>query len=165
MDKQHIIDEIRRTAENGKAPGQTRFETETGIKQHQWRGRYWANWGAAVIEAGYQPNEWTGAHDEVFILESLLRLTRKLGKYPTKSEMDLERRLDNTLPHSKSIFRIGSKAELVAKLIQYSQANLEFADLKTILSGTSMAGKVQAETKDTDSTTSGYVYLVSAQNA
>ena len=44
MSKQHILDEIRRTAEeNGGVPlGLDRFVVATGIKEFDWRGRYWA---------------------------------------------------------------------------------------------------------------------------
>ena len=72
MDKQHIINEIHRTAIKGKALGQRRFETETRIKPSQWQGKYWSKWGDALTEAGYPPNEWTPALDETHILESLL---------------------------------------------------------------------------------------------
>jgi len=42
MDKQHILEEIRRTAkENGDIPlGRQRFFTGTGIKDSDWHGRY-----------------------------------------------------------------------------------------------------------------------------
>lgn len=46
MTKQQILDEIKRTAElNGRTPlGRQRFFQETGIKESDWSGRYWARW-------------------------------------------------------------------------------------------------------------------------
>jgi len=44
MDKQHIIDEIHRTAANGKPLGNKAFATATEIKEHDWRGKHWARW-------------------------------------------------------------------------------------------------------------------------
>jgi hypothetical protein len=53
MNKQHILDEISRTAKDndGVPLGAARFEAETGIKVSDWRGRFWARWGDAVREA------------------------------------------------------------------------------------------------------------------
>jgi hypothetical protein len=54
LNKQHILDEIRRTAaKNGGVPlGIDRFASETGIKASDWIGRFWARWGDAILEAG-----------------------------------------------------------------------------------------------------------------
>jgi hypothetical protein len=43
MNKEHIINEIRRTAKanGGVALGRHRFEAKTGIKFHDWYGRFW----------------------------------------------------------------------------------------------------------------------------
>jgi hypothetical protein len=48
MDKQYIIDEIKRTAqENGGIPlGRGRFTNETGIRISDCSGRFWVRWGA-----------------------------------------------------------------------------------------------------------------------
>ena len=56
MDKQRIIDEIRRTAKanGGVALGWRRFEEETGIRYYDRYGQYWTRWGDAVREAGFQ---------------------------------------------------------------------------------------------------------------
>ena len=69
MDKQHIIDEIRRTAkDNGGAPlGTDRFQQETGIKSADWFGRFWARWGDALGEAGASGAESLGF---VYLLKS-----------------------------------------------------------------------------------------------
>lgn len=52
VNKQHILNEIRRTAtENGGlALGPAAFENQTGIKESDWAGRHWARWSEAVNE-------------------------------------------------------------------------------------------------------------------
>ena len=61
MNKTHILEEIKRTAkENDGVPlGRIKFESETGIKETDWFGKYWARWGEAVREAGFIPNQLT----------------------------------------------------------------------------------------------------------
>ena len=53
--KSEILRLIRQLAEesDGVPPGQTKFQTETGIKHHEWRGKIWRRWGDALTEAGY----------------------------------------------------------------------------------------------------------------
>ncbi len=92
MERAHILSEIRRVAVNGKALGAQAFATETGIREHDWRGKHWARWGDALIEAGYTPNQWKGRIDDSFILGSMIALTRKLGRFPTVAEMAFKRR-------------------------------------------------------------------------
>lgn len=50
----HIISEIQRLAAEagGQAPGSQAFVKATGITETKWRGKYWARWGDALIEAG-----------------------------------------------------------------------------------------------------------------
>ncbi len=71
IEKAHILAEICRTAaENGGQPlGIDRFEKETGIRQSDWRGRYWVNWNNAVAQAGFEPNTKTEAISPDFMLK------------------------------------------------------------------------------------------------
>src|SRR5262245_43551185 len=59
MDKEHILREIRRTADaNGGVPlGFRKFEVVTGIKRSDWIGIYWPRWNDAIREAGLPTNQ------------------------------------------------------------------------------------------------------------
>jgi len=119
LEKEHILGEIRRTAEvnGGKALGKSRFETETGIREHDWRGRYWARWSDALAEAGFAPNEYQAAIPEEVLLASLADEIVRLGRMPTASELALRRRADASFPSASVFDRLGPKvgwARLVA---------------------------------------------------
>lgn len=85
MDKAHILAEIQRTATAncGKALGKLRFENETGIKPQDWYGKYWARWGDALCEAGFQPNSMQDAYNLEYLMEQLVVFIRELGRFPT----------------------------------------------------------------------------------
>jgi hypothetical protein len=122
--KEQILAEIKRTAqENGGFPlGQNKFFTLTRIRQTDWRGRYWARWGDALLEAGFEPNLWRSAYSEDFILEKLVALIRQLGHFPVKSEIQLLGQTDSDLPSTGVFRRLGSKNTVVSKLLTFCQA-------------------------------------------
>jgi hypothetical protein len=116
--REHILSEIRRTAtENGGAPlGLLRFVSETGIPRHHWFGKYWANWGEAVREAGLEPNAALIAIPESQLLENLASLAREKGRFPTTADQSMKARRDPTFPELTTFRRLGAKAERAAKL-------------------------------------------------
>jgi len=121
MNKQYILDEIKRTAEdNGGVPlGQDRFSQETGIRNADWFGIFWARWGDAVQEAGLSRNKLKEAYEEVILIGKYVDLIRELGRIPVKGELRLKRRNDPTFPNDKTFERFGSKSSLVTKALEY----------------------------------------------
>lgn len=101
----NILSEIKRLAatNNGTPPGQKLFESAAGIAPHQWRGRYWARWGDALVEAGFEPNSWQEKLDGEALIHRLADLILALGHLPTSSELDLLRRKDRSLPSAKTL--------------------------------------------------------------
>ena len=84
IDRQHIINEIKRSAEtNGGIPlGTERFFAETGIRTSDCFSKYWARWVDALIEVGSKPNEMQGSYDDDWVIEKLISVIRKLGRFP-----------------------------------------------------------------------------------
>lgn len=143
VDKEQILSEIRRIAAqgNGKAPGQERFAAETGIRESDWRGRYWAKWSDAVAEAGFEPNTMQARTDDDEALRKLAIETQRLGHLPTHAELRLRRREDKTLPSSSVYERLGPKSVLAAKLAAYCEGQPDFADVPALLSPHLEAGE------------------------
>jgi len=135
MDKDFILAEIKRTAaENGgKALGAGRFERETGIRAAEWAGRYWARWGDAVTEAGFEPNTFNARFDDDLVLGALALETRRLGRFPTGRELSLRRRVDPDFPSEGVFDRLGSKRDRVSKLAAYCKAGDGFEDVLAIV--------------------------------
>jgi hypothetical protein len=62
------------TADDGGKPvGRMRFETLTGITRRAWQGVYWARWGDALREAGFEPNTVSQALDKDKVLSTFGR--------------------------------------------------------------------------------------------
>jgi hypothetical protein len=164
MNKQHILDEIKRTAaENGGAPlGSRRFATATGIGEAAWRGRYWARWGDAVAEAGFTPNNRQSKAEEDALLVQLAGFIRELGRYPTVSEMRMRKRLDDAFPNHKVLERrAASRTELVRMLVAFCERVGDWDDVMQVCQAILSAApeSLVAEDSDEDDLVTGYVYL------
>ena len=165
MDKQQILSEIRRTTleNNGIPLGKSRFFKETGIKESDWRGKFWSRWSAAVLEAGYQPLNRQAANDRVQSLAKIISLTRRLGKLPTVAEMRLEKRMDSHFPSTSSLQRATSRDQLLQELIEYCNKHKGFEDVEAILKQTVLPKqptKLSAETEQEHQ--AGIIYLILA---
>ena len=118
--RQDIINAIRQTAKenDGKPLGVGRFEKETGIKPYDW-SKYWARFGDAQKEAGFTANVLQGAHADEFIIGKIIGLMRKMKKFPTLREIEVERSSDPELPSKGTFQRLGSKEQLAIKIVEY----------------------------------------------
>jgi hypothetical protein len=131
MTKDHILQEIRRTAEaNGGVPlGSARFSSETGIRSPDWLGKYWARWGDAVREAGFAPNEFQSAFDKTYLLGKLAELARDLGRLPSANELRLRKRTDAEFPSHNAFDRLGTRSQLVSQLADHCRDRAGYEDV------------------------------------
>lgn len=163
MDKQQILAEIRRTAgENGGVPlGVDRFTAETGIKEYDWRGRYWARWNDAVREAGFTPNTLNPRFQDEELLEPIVTYMRELGRYPTVAEMRLRKRQRPEFPSDVVISRRWTRQELAPLLLAFCERSPEWSDVAEICRKMAVEpfDATQGPAHEDDNFQTGYVYL------
>ncbi len=162
MNKQHILQEIKRTAEaNGGTPlGWRRFFSETGIKESDWKGKYWARWNDAVTEAGLSPNQKTSAYEDGLLIERFISLMRELGRFPVVAEIRMKVRADLSFPNDKTFGRFGPKPEFAAKILDYCRARSGYEDVTALCAPIAQRPNTRAEGEDENQTIVGYVYLM-----
>jgi len=162
MNKEHILREIKRAAkENGGMPlGRLRFFHETGIKESDWKGKFWARWNDAVTEAGLEPNQKTSAYDEVLLIEKFISLMRELGRFPVVAEIRMKVRSDASFPNEKTFGRFGSKPEFAAKILDYCRARSDYEDVSALCATIADRAKTNGAEVDDAETVLGYVYLM-----
>ena len=166
MNKQHILSEIKRTAAaNGGVPlGMSRFFQETGIKNSDsdWIGKFWARWGDALREAGFEANQLQTAYSEDMLIEKLIRLTRELGHFPVRAELNMKSRSDDDFPWSLTFEKhFGPVPRRAAKVLDYCRSRAGYEDIvalcEPIVSAArddSAGGKIEPEE------VVGFVYLM-----
>ena len=162
MNKQHILNEIERTAKGngGKPLGRERFEKVTGIREGDWSGRYWARWSDAVKAAGLAPNQMNALIDGDVVLGHYVALARRLGRIPVAAEMRMHKRHDPSFPNDKVFERFGSKQELLRNVVAYCAANPGNEDVAAMCAPFVTATEPVAEIEgDPDEFETGYVYL------
>ncbi len=158
--KNHILSEIRSLAEQnaGKPLGRGRFLDETGIREADWLGRYWARWGDAIREAGLEPNQMQARADDDEAIRLLAIETRALGHLPTYAELRMRRRSDPSFPGSGVYERLGPKTSLASRVADYCAAHPDFMDVQAIVAPFLEGETERAEPDEPGDL--GYVYLV-----
>jgi hypothetical protein len=162
MDKDSILREIKRTAEaNGGIPvGQKRFFAETGIKQSDWLGKYWARWSDAQREAGYSPNEPCARVDELPVILKLIALTRELGRFPTRAEIRLNKKADDSFRGSRFMARLGTKHNLMIEVFEFCRKTQGYEDVMHLLTDSVEAQDAKEKEIKSVESEDGYVYLI-----
>jgi len=160
MNKHHILEEIKRTAEanDGVPLGKQRFLTETGVRESDWSGRFWTKWSDAVREAGYEPNVKQTAFDSKRLLEKLASLVRELDHYPVAAELRMKARSDPGFPSHNTFSRFGGKAQVASSLLSWCEVSPGWEDVQAICAPLAMSDEVPV--KDEATAPVGYVYLL-----
>lgn len=162
MNKTHIIQEIKRTAAaNGGVPlGWRRFTTETGIKEYDWLGKFWARWSDALREAGFAPNQLSVAYAKTDLLEKYATLAEELGRLPTDNDLRLKAKLDENFPSASVFERLGTKAELIQQLIEYCQSSEGYEEIILLCEGYIPRNRNKSEVSTQQQKEDGFVYLM-----
>ncbi len=160
LTKQDIIDAIRKTTgkNEGKPLGVARFEKETGINYYDW-GKFWARFGDAQKEAGFTPNQLQGAYSDTFLIEKIIGLARKLGKFPTYLEITVEKSNDVNFPNKKVFSRWGTKDKFIAKVLEYCKGKADYNDIVAFCEPILEDSNEEEILDDSDATQIGEVYL------
>lgn len=158
--RDRILEEIRRLAalNGGQAPGQIFFASETGVAQHHWRGKFWARWGDALVEAGFEPNQWQERLDSEQVLTGIIAACRHYGRMPTQDEIAIFRKSESSIPSSAAIKRhFNGRRGLISALAERAAQKSEYADIAAMLPKDLPAEEqVALPSKHTD----GFVYLI-----
>src|ERR1700674_822929 len=155
VDKQHILEEIKRTANaNGGRPlGMQKFYRETGVKRSDWIGKYWARWGDALQESGFEPNQLQAVLDEQTLIEKFIELMRELRKFPTANEVKLKARNTAGFPWQRTFARFGSKRHFANRILAYCARRGEYEDVVALCAGiASTTAATKQEDGDTNET-------------
>lgn len=143
MTREQILSEIKRlaAASGGQSPGVRLFERETGIREAAWRGKLWARWSDALVEAGLRPNTKQGKLEEDFVLAKIAEASLFYGKVPTAMELRMYSKRDNEFPNVTSITRhFGSLVNVPDHLARWAKNNGGYPELVAILGDRVEAG-------------------------
>lgn len=162
ISKDTILKEIRRIAETneGVAPGSKRFESETGITESAWRGKYWEIWSNAVVEAGFEPNDKKLARPPEQLLSSLAQLTKERGQIPTQSQIQMKARSTAGFPWATAFRRLGNMTERIEKLLIYSRGKPGHESVVSICENALVSLHNDGEASAVSPEGDGFVYLL-----
>ncbi len=161
MKKQDILEAIQRTAKanGGKSLGTATFSRETGIQVRDWN-KYWARWGDAVREAGYEPNAFQVSYGAEALLIKLIEFTKKLGRIPVSGELKLEAHATPEFPDYGTLtHNLGPKKKWCAKIIEYCRTHPGYEDVLSLCSGYPEDNEPE-NSEPTTEEGNGWVYLL-----
>lgn len=159
MEKEKILKLIKETAkENNNTPlGQRLFEKTTGITRSTWRGKFWVCWSDALNEAGFKENMPSQAVDPKDVLLTLIKIIRKLKKFPSYPEIRMECSRNKSYPGVNSFNeKLGSRNERIEAVRKFAEKNKEFSDILKFLPSL----QEQVDDASNTSTKKGHVYLL-----
>lgn len=156
--KDKIISEIQRLAlELGEAPGNRTFMNETGIKESEWKGIFWARWGDALVSAGLRPNDIQQRHEDEFLLRKYCEATLHFKRPPTKPEMRMySKQVDGFPSYTTMQRRFGSMANIRQRARTWAGENEAFSGILQL----TQPAEVTTRPDTTPVASDGWVYLL-----
>jgi hypothetical protein len=115
----------------GKPLGEIAFRRETGIGQHVWFGKYWARWGDALLEAGYEANKMVVAYADDFLYAKLAQVVLYYQKTPVKAELSIyKKNVDPDFPSFNVFIRHFHKVtDMWANLYDWASKDGEYSEV------------------------------------
>jgi hypothetical protein len=161
MNRQHILGEIKRTAQaNGGIPlGRIAFQRETGIKESDWLGKFWIRWSEAIKEAGFVPNSMQRPFTDASIIDRFIKLIRELGHYPVAAEVKMKARTDTSFPSHNTFARFGTKGQFAARILSHCSNDPQLSDVVDICAPLASTAQ-ELEPGLADAIEIGFVYLL-----
>lgn len=116
--------------------------------------------GARWREAGFPPNQLTEAYGPAELLDKYARLARELGRLPVKGDLRLKRRNDPDFPGDRTFDRLGTKAKLIAQLVEYCTSKPAYEDVAALCGQYASRGEKGPEGNQREEIEIGEVYLM-----
>jgi hypothetical protein len=163
MTRDQILEAIRQAAADlGRVPGARAFHSTSGISRTDLWNAGFARYGDAVEAAGLKPNALQGALDSAEMLARLAFLTRRLGRFPSISDLKTARAADPRMPSYEAYFRLAGRsyARLPELLLAHCRTTSEFSDVADLLKAALPSAEPSERRPATTPTrVTGYVYL------
>lgn len=137
VDRDEIIRLIKYHAElnAGIPPGKETFECNYRIRESSWSGRYWARWGDALTEAGFEPRALQGKKlNDNELLSQFADFTLSLGHIPTSPELKMRRYENKEFPNAQVFAnRLGKRADLLRRLFMFALDHPQYSAVINIV--------------------------------
>lgn len=159
--KEDIIAEIRRLApERGGRISIRAFCSATGIPEHQILGAHWSTWNEALTEAGiltssfFQPKT-----QDASVIEAFVQLVHRLKKWPTQTDLLLERRRNRSFPSVPVVRRVKRELPFASRIVSYCSGRTDLVDVLRIAAEVAKSEKAETPVPIRASI-HGYVYMM-----
>jgi Meiotically up-regulated gene 113 len=159
--KEQILSDIRRLGkQRGGHISLDAFLAATGMKEHQLLGKFWARWNDAITEAGLRTMEFGCPRtEEETVIEAFAQLIETLKKWPTETELRLERGRNESFPGIRVLRRVRNMPDFVSRLSAYCIASENLSNAAKIAAERIGAEEVEPRL-DGHAPINGYVYMM-----
>ncbi|MBI5782898.1 MAG: GIY-YIG nuclease family protein [Gammaproteobacteria bacterium] len=159
--KQRILDEIKRLAViRGGRISIRAFCSETGIPEHHILGLHWAKWNDALSEAGVSTGSFfVPRTEDSSVIEAFVQLIKKLRKWPTQLDLQMERRRNKNFPSVPVVRRVKKTTRFASRIVSYCAERTDLAEVARIATEVEKA-EIEDAPVEKNASIVGYVYMM-----